>query len=142
VRASTYCRHHLGVLHGNASARTFTCSVRCQARHVRCARCGCLCEGGHGRRVRDGLCYLAGAPCCWSERHGGAQQLVAYEVDCLACGRISSWLQAAPGRCSQCGSALLQIERTRVVAGLHVLPGGFVRGRSESAPYNWRLGTG
>jgi hypothetical protein len=68
-RTSTLCRHHLGVVHGRASARTFGCSAECQRQHVRCPRCQALCNGGHVRKLRDGVCYQPGAPSCFSQLH-------------------------------------------------------------------------
>lgn len=109
LRASTYCRHHLGVLHGAASARTFKCSIDCQRVHVRCPRCQCLSNGEHARRLRDGICYLRGASSCWSQLHAGRRgdHQVCWQVTCVLCSQSNDWEDGAPPvgtRCGHCGS--------------------------------------
>ena len=130
-RSSEYCRHHLGVVHGASSARTFRCSAACQARHVRCPRCQTLTGGWHPRRLRDGVCYQHGAPSCWSQTHGGAEDeyLVAWTVTCIICSRATEFLNAPPRgyHCEQCGSALLEAEGFRVMPGLRLLRGNLLR---------------
>jgi DNA-directed RNA polymerase subunit RPC12/RpoP len=125
LRVSQYCRHHLGVVHGGATARTFRCSKACQAVHARCPRCRCLCNGAHARHLRDGVCYQAGAPSCWSALHAGAgDHLDLWVATCLMCSRTSDWLVAPPPpgtSCPQCGSRMLDVERTRVTAGIRLL---------------------
>jgi hypothetical protein len=118
LRASRYCRHHLGVLHGAASARTYSCSAECQRQHARCARCRCLCNGGHAWRLRDGLCYQPGMACCWSGLHAyqADDQAELWTLSCLLCGQTSEWRAIPSGRlrCAQCGSGLLWAERRPV----------------------------
>jgi len=114
LRASTYCRHHLGVLHGSASARTYTCSAQCREQHVRCARCRCLCNGGHAWQLREGLCYQPGLACCWARVHDRQDEPAErWLLSCLLCGATSEWLTMPRGRlrCGQCGSSLLWAER-------------------------------
>lgn len=125
LRVSQYCRHHLGVVHGAATARTFRCSAECQRMHARCPRCRCLCNGAHARRLRDGVCYQAGTTSCWSQLHAGAgDHLELWVATCLMCSRSTDWLVSPPPAgtcCSQCGSRMLDVEHTRVTAGLRLL---------------------
>jgi len=120
LRESQFCRHHLGVLHGAASARSYRCSPSCQREHARCPRCHCLTGGSHVRWLRDGLCYQPGAPSCWSQLHDGLDAArVVWLVTCVLCSRSSEWLiqPRAHLYCRQCGSRLLEIEQLRVTAG-------------------------
>lgn len=112
-RTSTYCRHHLGVLHGAASARSYGCSSECQGVHRRCPRCGTLCGGGHARELREGLCYEAGQPSCWHQVLSAAAPSLGWLVSCLACTRAMAWApRLRPGlRCAHCGSSMLVAER-------------------------------
>lgn len=128
LRMSTYCRRHLGVIHGSKSGhRTFKCSAACQRKHKRCPSCEFLCNGSHSRKLRQGLCYIEGAPSCWSAKHGGqGEQLVRWTVTCLLCTRSSDHLTEPPpsgARCEHCGSALLVAEAMLVGGGLRLLRG-------------------
>lgn len=141
MRISQYCRHHLGVLHGKASGRTYACSAACQTRHSRCDLCRALCEGSHVRQRRDGLCYLDGSPSCWSALNARVGEfLELWVVTCLLCSRASSWLNAPPPRGTRCycGSLLLEAERSRVTAGLRQIAGR-PRPEPEYAPFAERL---
>jgi hypothetical protein len=128
-RTSRFCRHHLGILHGSASARTYACSAACQLVHARCPRCHCLCNGGHVRQLREGLCYLAGAPNCWAQAHApDGERLELWTITCVMCSRQQDLLRvqiAAPPhfapQCAQCGSRLLEIERVRVTGNLRLV---------------------
>lgn len=125
LRASHYCRHHLGVLHGGASARTYACSAACQTVHVRCGRCRCLTGGTHVLRLRDALCYRAGAPSCWSRANGGQDEsVVLWTVHCLMCGRSGEQLIDPPrpgSRCGWCGGSILEAEARRVTTALQLV---------------------
>jgi DNA-directed RNA polymerase subunit RPC12/RpoP len=124
LRVSTYCRHHLGVLHGGASARTYSCSNACQRSHARCARCRCLCNGEHARVLRDGLCYQPGAPSCWSRANKDRpERAQAWTVSCLLCGRerLEAMLPAEL-RCHGCGSRLLQATPSPALVVVSTLP--------------------
>ena len=125
LRASQYCRHHLGVLHGASSARTYACSAACQGAHVRCGRYRCLTGGSHVLRLRDGLCYRAGAPTCWSQAHAGLDEsAVLWTVTCLMCGRSIEQLVRPPppgSRCARCGGSILEAEARRVTTALQLV---------------------
>ena len=90
---------------------------------MRCARCHCLCNGSHPKRLRDELCYQAGAPCCWSQQHQEEQHLVLWTVSCLLCSRSRDFLGERPRQlqCDQCGSRLVEVERLNVTAGLRII---------------------
>jgi hypothetical protein len=112
LRQSSVCRHHLGVMHGEASARTYVCSAACQLVHQRCTApsCGRLCGGGHPAELRDGLCYAPGQINCWSTTKGRAIRW--WLITCGMCSR--SWtrerLPVQASRCGHCGSIMLSAE--------------------------------
>ena len=114
LRQSTLCRHHLGVVHGHASSRTFTCSPECQRVHQRCSEPTCLrlCGGNHKAVLRDGLCHMPGQIGCWATVYNRGRPTRWWLVTCGMCSRaVESLARPCQGTaCVHCGSLLLSAE--------------------------------